>query len=88
VLESDMAQNEEFNIAGIKGIKNFHLVRSVGSMHMNKLLTKSLACFCCYYLNLPWTFDWDVEVLVAKTLCYLRVMQWMLHLWLREVIST
>jgi hypothetical protein len=51
VLESDVAQDEEFNIAGVKGTKSFHSVRSVGSMHVNKLLTKSLACFCCYCLD-------------------------------------
>jgi hypothetical protein len=63
VLESDVARDGEFNIAGVKGTKSFHSVRSVGSMHVNKLLTKSLACFCSYCLdcnwnaceNLPWT---------------------------------
>jgi hypothetical protein len=74
VLESDVARDEEFNIAGMKGTKSFHSVHSVGSMHVNKLLNKSLAYFCSYCLdcnwnaceNLSWTLAWGVEVLVAE----------------------
>jgi hypothetical protein len=49
---------------------------SVGDV--NKLLKKSLACFCCLYLdsnytkcvNLAWIRTWDVEVLIPKNYGY------------------
>ena len=56
----------------IKGSKSFHFVKSVGPKNLNKLMTKSLACFCPFCIdckwnlceNRPWTLDWKVEVLV------------------------
>jgi hypothetical protein len=49
---------------------------SVGNV--NKLFKRSLACFCCFYLdsnytkcvNLAWTKAWDVEVLIPRNYGY------------------
>jgi len=64
----------------IKGARNVHLVMSVGAMHVNKLLKKNLACF--YYFcvdnnftlceNMPWTHEWEMEVLISNSMGYVR----------------
>jgi hypothetical protein len=57
-----------------------HLIKSVGVGDIDKLLKRNLACFCCFYLdsnykkhvNLVWTKDWDVEVLIPNSARYVR----------------
>jgi hypothetical protein len=47
-------------------------------MDVNKLLKKNLACFCSYCVdfaflareNLPWTKEWEVEVLILNNVGY------------------
>jgi spore maturation protein CgeB len=49
-------------------------------MDVNKLLKKSLACFCCFCLDsnfqsrekLPWTNEWEVEVLILDSVAYVH----------------
>jgi hypothetical protein len=65
---------------GIKGSRGLHSVRSVDCGDVNKLLKKNLACFCCFCMdgnyqaceNIPWTEEWDVEVLNASSTAYVR----------------
>jgi hypothetical protein len=62
----------------IKGTRDLHYVQFVGSMDVNKLLKKQLACFCYFYVdynfstceNLPWTKNWEVEVLIPNNVGY------------------
>lgn len=49
-----------------------HSIRYAGVMDVNKIMKKSLSCFCCFCVNgnfatcenLPWTKEWEVEVLI------------------------
>jgi hypothetical protein len=41
----------EYNINSIKGTRDVHSVRFVGLMDVNKLLRKTLACFCCFCVD-------------------------------------
>ncbi len=49
-------------------------------MDVNKLLKKSLSCFCCFYVdvkfstceNVPWMQSWEVEVLIHNNASYVH----------------
>jgi hypothetical protein len=64
----------------IKRRKDVHSIRFVGAMHVNKLLKNNLVCFCCLCVdleflaceNLPWTKEWEVEVLIPNNARYVR----------------
>lgn len=64
----------------IAGTRDLHQIRSVGAMETNRLLTKSLACFCFFCLdckwdhceNLQWTRGWRVEALIPENAAHVR----------------
>jgi len=64
----------------IVGIRDLHSIRFVNAISTNRLLTKSLACFCCFCLdykwekceNLAWTLGWNVEVLVPNNVIHVQ----------------
>jgi len=41
----------EYTCDIIKGMRDVHSVRSIGAMHVNKLLKKTLACFYCFCVD-------------------------------------
>ncbi len=55
-----------------------HSVKSVRVGDINKLFKRDLACFFCLFpdsnykkcVNLAWTKDWDVEVLIPNNATY------------------
>jgi hypothetical protein len=50
----------------------------MGVMDVNKLMKKSLSCFCCFCVdgnflacdNIPWTKDWEVEMLIPSNIAF------------------
>ena len=64
----------------IAGTRDLHQIRSVGAMETNRLLTRSLACFCFSCLeckwdeceNLEWTRGWKVETLILENQAHVR----------------
>ena len=64
----------------IAGTRDLHQIRSVGAMETNRLLTRSLACFCFSCLeckwdeceNLVWTRGWKVETLIPENQAHVR----------------
>ncbi len=64
-----------FTCTTIKGTRDVYFMKAVGAMDVNKLLKKSLACFCYFCVdsnfssceNLPWTQCWEVEILVLTS---------------------
>lgn len=69
-----------FNAMPIAGTRDLHSIRSVNAISTNRLLTKSLACFCCFCLdckwdnceNLAWTLGWNVQVLIPDNAVHVR----------------
>ena len=53
VKESEVDREHEFDYESIVGCKDLHSIRSIGAMDVNKLLKRSLACFCLAFI------DWD-----------------------------
>jgi hypothetical protein len=47
----DVDKKIEYTCSTIKGTKDVHFVRSIDSIDVNKLLKKSLACFCCFCVD-------------------------------------
>lgn len=47
-------QMTEYIIDSIQGMKVVHSIRSVGSMDLNKVLKKILACFCYFCVHVAW----------------------------------
>jgi hypothetical protein len=53
-----------------------YYIRSIGPMDVNKLLRKTLACFCYFYVdpnfsaceNLAWIEHWQVEMLILNSM--------------------
>ena len=80
VLEEDVDRETEYDCEPIKGCRDMHQIRSVGPMEVNKLLKRSLACFCSACIatnweaceNRAWTGEWDVEVLVVTRTAYVQ----------------
>jgi hypothetical protein len=81
VKPTDVDRITEYTTNLIKGTRNMYYVWFVGSMDVNKLLKKNLACFCCFCCfcvdynfstceNLPWTKNWEVEVLIPNNMGY------------------
>ncbi len=76
----DVDQIIECTTNSIKGTRDMYCIQSIGSMDVNKLLKKSLACFCCLCVdcnfsaceNLPWTKNMKVEVLIPNNMGYVR----------------
>ena len=64
----------------IKGSQDLHSIRFVGVMDVNKIMKKSLSCFCYFCVDgnfatcesLPWTEEWDVEVLIPCSTTFVR----------------
>jgi len=70
----------EYTCSFIKRTRDVHSILLVGPMDVNKLLKKSLACFCYFCLDsnfqacekLPWTNKWEVEVLIFDNMAYVH----------------
>jgi hypothetical protein len=41
----------KYNTNSIKGTRDVHSIQFVGLMDVNKLLRKTLACFCCFCVD-------------------------------------
>lgn len=80
VLEDDVDRESNFDCDPIKGCREVHSVQSVGSMDVNKLLKRNLACFCTACIerdwsaceNLAWAQSQEVELLVVQKPGYVQ----------------
>ena len=83
VLEGDVDREHEYDCEPIPKCRDFHSIRSVGSMEVGKLLKRSLACFCFSCIqgnweaceNRDWAGDWMLEVLIPLNSAYVRGVQ-------------
>jgi hypothetical protein len=68
----------DFKCTTVKGTRDVYSMKFAGAMDVNKILKKTLTCFCCFYVdsnfstckNLPWTQCWEVEVLIHINVAY------------------
>jgi hypothetical protein len=54
VTEDDIDRETEYDCEPIKGYREMHCVQSVGHLDVNKLLKRSLACFCPACIESNW----------------------------------
>lgn len=80
IIEDDVDRENEYDCEPIRRCREVHQVRSVGSMEVNKLMKRNLACFCPACIaqkwgdceNKDWTGEWEVELLVVNKPGYVR----------------
>jgi len=80
VKPNDIDKVTKYIIETIKSTQDFHSIRSIGAMDVNKLMKKSLSYFHCFYVdgnfltseNVLWMEEWEVEVLVPNNITFIH----------------
>jgi hypothetical protein len=76
----DVDQLTKYTCETMKGTRDVHLVRSMNSSNVDKLMKFFKTYFCCFYVdsnfiaceNVPWTKEWEIKVLIPNNTSFVQ----------------